>query len=61
MEIQDLYLASLDHFINQRYPRQWSRLGQLLLLIPQISSVAAHLLKNRMIYVPFLLNNNLSH
>ena len=55
--IQDLYMNALQAYLEVHSPANPNKFGELILLIPQVQSAASLLLKNKMIWVPFLLNS----
>ncbi len=50
-------MSALQAHLEVQAPMSPNRFGELILLIPQVQSAASLLLKNKMIWVPFLLNS----
>ncbi|XP_060083347.1 uncharacterized protein LOC132562615 [Ylistrum balloti] len=54
--IQDRYTKALEWYVKTTYPHDPTRLGELLVRLPEIQSTSSLLLKSKMIYIPFFLN-----
>ncbi|GIX81328.1 hormone receptor 4 [Caerostris extrusa] len=56
--IQERYLTALRVFVENRFPQQSGRLGELLSRLPEIQSAGELLLHTKMFFVPLFLNTN---
>ncbi|KAG8184783.1 hypothetical protein JTE90_011569 [Oedothorax gibbosus] len=56
--IQERYLTALRVFVENRFPQQTGRLGELLSRLPEIQSAGELLLHTKMFFVPLFLNSN---
>ncbi|KAF8785328.1 hormone receptor 4-like isoform X2 [Argiope bruennichi] len=56
--IQERYLTALRVFVENRFPQQSGRLGELLNRLPEIQSAGELLLHTKMFFVPLFLNTN---
>ncbi|KAK7095296.1 hypothetical protein V1264_006725 [Littorina saxatilis] len=51
------YQQALRHYILERFPSEANRFGDLLAQLPEIRAASRHLLRSKMIYIPFLINS----